>query len=462
MFKFNPFTGNFDLAAGSAPLSAVLAVGNVSGANDIQMTVGQVYASASGGSELNLNPFGDNSIVLATDGLSYGETGIEMYPDFVGIWGAAYSQFLAFNNTGGSKSIELRNGIVGEDLELSAKPVGGITVGDLIIFDNSAAAKTTDSTDKYPVSISTENTTFVAGIVNSAAIGTIGAKVLSDNTAYVDRLGFYHLDGVTDREGILTNTALTGSHTWALPDKGGTVAMTSDIVGSAGVDNRLQFADGSGGFKDSGYQHIVSSLALGPLTNGGRNLGSNGLRFGTVHGFRHDALTGDTNGYNFSGSGASAQITAKAGSGDGITLWANSTGTGRRMNVGTSGIAISNLNLLTTDQATSGVALDILGNSILRFRGAAAATISGVTGEEGMMSRATTTDATFTETGIWGYEGGSWEKVAFKSDLDSGQTYTITNGVIDRSIDLSTFTLDELGDVVFAIYTDLASIGILN
>lgn len=52
--------------------------------------------------------------------------------------------------------------------------------------------------------------------------------------------------------------------------------------------------------------------------------------------------------------------------------------------------------------------------------------------------------------------------LAHLSDFDTGQTYTVTNGVTDRIIDLSSFTLDELGDFVGTLVADLQAINILN
>lgn len=218
--------------AAPSGLSANLAVDNTTGANNIVITSGQSLTSSSGASALNLRPFGtDNNVVLATDGLAYGEVGVEMYPDFLGVWGAAYSQFLAFNNTVANKYVELANTLSGEGISLRVNSVGGSAeAGDLIVFDNDSAARTSTSGNKNPISASTKSTEFGTGVVNSGAGGTDGAKVLMSNAWYVDNLAFYHLDGASDRKGVLTNPALTGDRTWTFLDRSYTLADDADVA----------------------------------------------------------------------------------------------------------------------------------------------------------------------------------------------------------------------------------------
>lgn len=60
------------------------------------------------------------------------------------------------------------------------------------------------------------------------------------------------------------------------------------------------------------------------------------------------------------------------------------------------------------------------------------------------------------------HDGTTYQSLAYLSDFATGQTYTVTNGATSRTIDLSSFTDDQLGDIVATLIADLQSKNILN
>jgi len=212
-----------------------------------------------------------------------------------------------------------------------------------------------------------------------------------------------------------------------------------EIGGSGGGSpsvgtEEVQFSDGSGGFTTHDIQWEASNSSISPTTPNTKSLGAVNREYSSVRSYKFIALSGTTNGLQFSGSGTSAQITTQAGLGDGLTLWANNSL--RKVNIAVSqGMVITDGSLGSAQEANDDVTLELVGNSVLRLAGATAAILSGITPLEGMEVRATTTDATFTSTGLWVYENGAWRKLetvsmeTFSSSAESNTSAPHTNWV---------------------------------
>ncbi|PHS05104.1 MAG: hypothetical protein COA88_12850 [Kordia sp.] len=225
----------------------------------------------------------------------------------------------------------------------------------------------------------------------------------------------------------------TGNFTWVITPSGG-----SSSVGT----NQVQFSDGAGNFNTHDFIWEGSNSSISPLNPNTRSFGASGREIATVNSYRIITLPGTSNGYRMSGSGTSPQMTTQAGPGDGMTLW--SVNSQRKVNIGVSrGIVLTDGALGISQGASDDVTLELVGNSILRLAGATAAVVSAVTPLEGMMAKVTTTDATFTSTGLWTYENGAWRKLepvsteTFSSSAESNTSAPHTNWVNKISVNTS-------------------------
>jgi len=315
----NPFATLADLPSGGGDLAATLVLGKVTGPNDIELSAGQVLASISGGSELNLRPFGnDNEIVLATDQLNYGEVGFEMYPTYFALWGAAYDQYLSFNNSIGigQKFIEMANNIAGEAISIRAGGLGGGSAGegDIIIFDPSLATKNSTMDPKRPVLVSASDVGLAIGLVNSVAVATSGGFTMkTDNTLYVNQLARSGALGFETRLDFLVSTS---DRVVTVKAETGTLALLSDIPADTSFPSDisdglsvLQVSAAGGTFSSASDSSTIgvawgsASNSLQPLSNHIVSLGTSGLRYANIFSREFLASIGRTNisGYSWTG-----------------------------------------------------------------------------------------------------------------------------------------------------------------
>ncbi len=163
-------------------------------------------------------------------------------PDFTSSSGfnfyAAYSgdtrnNHVTFSNSGITQM--LSNNSLGVQSNFHIIPyvgVSSIILGkynqeQLQLFDNSALAVTNVGIDKGISMLSTNGSTVDDAVVNSVILGGTGLYATSDDTAYVNQLG-YGTNG-TD-ETLVSFTTPTGSNSILFPDASGTLALLSDIT----------------------------------------------------------------------------------------------------------------------------------------------------------------------------------------------------------------------------------------
>lgn len=104
--------------------------------------------------------------------------------------------------------------------------------GNMIIQENDTANYTTGNITNYPGAFIAQNTTINQNVVNSAAIGTNGAIVKTDNSTYVNAVAFNA--GLTG-EMRLVHTPNASDFTATLQAASGTIAYLSDLAGGGGI-----------------------------------------------------------------------------------------------------------------------------------------------------------------------------------------------------------------------------------
>tara|TARA_R110002012_G_scaffold260129_1_gene441787 strand:- start:101 stop:1702 length:1602 start_codon:yes stop_codon:yes gene_type:complete len=110
----------------------------------------------------------------------------------------------------------------------------GISKSGLIsIENNDLASYTTANVDNFPVNIGSKNALVSASIVNSAYLGGANIKVKTNNTAYVNQLGFNSGEAF---ETILNYTTATANNTVTIQDGSGTLAFLTDVSSMYGAD----------------------------------------------------------------------------------------------------------------------------------------------------------------------------------------------------------------------------------
>ena len=104
---------------------------------------------------------------------------------------------------------------------------GFTKVGNFGLFQNETQRLfNAGATPNYPSKISTRGGTFEAGVVNSVLLGGTGTVLKTDNTAYVNQLGFNNGGSF---ETILTGSIASADNIQTLQDASGTLALLSDI-----------------------------------------------------------------------------------------------------------------------------------------------------------------------------------------------------------------------------------------
>jgi hypothetical protein len=203
-----------------------LAGGTMSG--DIDLGNNVVIKAVNGGCELNLRAYDqDHNILITTDNGVENESGIWMDPDFVTIFGQGWNQQLGFypgqmvlrNNTSGAVNRVIKLG-VGQFSSTYA----------IHIADNSDGDITADTyypgESRQATIIGTNGGKILQNVQNSVVLGGTGVIARSNNSAYVQNLGFSESLTI---EGLLTKSTLTADRAWTLPDATGTIALTSDF-----------------------------------------------------------------------------------------------------------------------------------------------------------------------------------------------------------------------------------------
>lgn len=219
-------------------LDSVLANGNVTGANDIEVSNGQVIKAVNGGGELNLRNTADDvislstaaggTIAISTDAGVFAESWLGLYPTYTSIGVGGNYLTIDANNVNGS----LATGASYMGYQATGLVTDLTTVNyGIAVNDNTGGAVTFATSANSAVSVNSgitgTVTTVNTGIDNSAALGGIGITVKTANTAYVNQLGFC-ASGATF-EGLLDTDTLTENRTYELPNSSGVVDITRTI-----------------------------------------------------------------------------------------------------------------------------------------------------------------------------------------------------------------------------------------
>ncbi len=148
--------------------------------NDLNYTTGWIY--------------GDDS--YAQLGFGAGNTNISYFSaDISGINGAASNGTITTNfqfGRTGTISLTTANGVTG--MQLVGTPttmiLGTINHAQIDLKENSAAPTISGAVSKYSTFIGTQSSTMATGVINSVIIGGIGLYARSNNTAYVNQIGY--------------------------------------------------------------------------------------------------------------------------------------------------------------------------------------------------------------------------------------------------------------------------------
>ncbi len=235
-------------------LAQVLAEGNTTGAFDILVDNNQVIKASIGNSQINLRNFGvDGQIDISGNGIQ--------------LVGGTYFVDPAVGNVSISSS--------GTSLSLFKGDLSKI--GDISILNNELSSVNTFNFDGYPVGISTKNTTFNVGVVNSVAEGGSDIIVKTDGASYRNKSAYN--DG-TAGELIVNHTPSATDRTQTHQDKDGIIALLSDILQQFNVD--LDSSESSvsrvfsGGRTTFTVTHNLGTLDIKPQVfrlSDGRNVG---------------------------------------------------------------------------------------------------------------------------------------------------------------------------------------------
>jgi len=133
----------------------------------------------------------------------------------------------------GQLGLSLTNGVKGisMDCDLDSLITGNASHTQLELLNNSAGNKTTGNTTKYASSLGSQNSTLASGVINSVILGGTGLYGKTNNTAYVNQIGY--ANGATN-ETLLAFTAPTGNRTITFENASGRVltgnAVTTEVV----------------------------------------------------------------------------------------------------------------------------------------------------------------------------------------------------------------------------------------
>jgi hypothetical protein len=102
-------------------------------------------------------------------------------------------------------------------------------IGQIAIYDNDLTNQTTGTLPQYPTALSTQNGVIRTGVTNSNTLGGLGTIVKTDNTSYVNQVGFNTGEAF---ETVLGYTTATQDNTITLQNGSGTLAFLSDVQAS--------------------------------------------------------------------------------------------------------------------------------------------------------------------------------------------------------------------------------------
>ncbi len=252
---------------GGGDLTTTLGIGNTTGPNDIRISDGQVIKSVNGDASLDFRANGnDDEVVMMAD-----NSGFKIFGS-LGV--AAFG-----NNVDATNDLtsEINVSNFGTALFLGNKNVGIDKTGLVGLVYNQAFSWNFDP-DKpnYPTQISTQKGDYKIGVTNSASLGGFHTIVKTDNTGYVNQLGFNSGGGF---ETILSEITPTADRQLYLPNINDTIAARSSLLENTDITlsgnriitmsgNSFMFSGGETKIKGSGSDGTSEAFRVENLAGG--------------------------------------------------------------------------------------------------------------------------------------------------------------------------------------------------
>jgi len=253
------------ISVGAETLAETLALGNVTGVNDIIIDINQVIKSGSGGGQLNLRDGVDDAWSLTSDNGAYGVDSAWVY----GLDGNSSQLALQI-----SASEAIGVGIFASGTE----PSQG-TGKEVVIIDNTTVDATMNAFYLTRATFIASNlSTIKTGVTNTVILGGNGITGNTSNTAYVEQLGFWQV-GTT--EGLLKKANLTASRNWTLPDETGIVMVGPAF--NALIATPTITEDGKViAWNDAGQEYELIAVGVGTVTSIDATIGGTAITAGGV------------------------------------------------------------------------------------------------------------------------------------------------------------------------------------
>jgi len=206
----NPFATVADLSGlGGETLAQTLANGNITGANDIEISNSQVIKAENGNSSIDLRFSGTDGKIGLLGDFFEATMGTFFVDDAIGS--------VVANTSAATLSLFKGN----------LSKLGQITIGY-----NDGLDVSSGSLPSYPTILSSQSSTVKDGVINSNILGGLGVIAKTDNTPYGNQFGFNAGEAF---ETILDYTTATQENTATLQDASGTIAYLSDLSGGGGI-----------------------------------------------------------------------------------------------------------------------------------------------------------------------------------------------------------------------------------
>lgn len=199
-------------------LSSVLSVGNITGANNIIISEGQIISSSTGSAYLSLDNGSPDSLTLVngfSSGFSADSTTSQMF-------------CLA---TGGYSYIDAENiQLTAQDLfEMGVNPSYNIQ-----IYNNTVMSTTSSGFNKSSVFINSSGSSFLAGVSNAVIIGGSGLYATTSDTVYLGNYvninNAYTLPNTDGTSNQVLKTDGAGNVTWQTDTSGSTPSLSQVLA----------------------------------------------------------------------------------------------------------------------------------------------------------------------------------------------------------------------------------------
>jgi hypothetical protein len=401
----------------TSPLSVVLTNGNTTGANNIIVTDGQDIRSSTSGNTLNLDDpaeqVGNSAFSLTQDNSSYGANTSWVYGE------TNNGMQIAYQISGTeAMGVGVWNGGISPQF-FTGKEIG--------INDNRTQIAQSGNVAKRAVFVGTRNSSIASTLINVVVVGGNGINASVSDALYTNQLRLQASGNNND--GILDIATLTADRNYTLQDASGTLAFLTDIPSTPTLSAVL-----SAGNTTSGQDIRLSNGDWIETDNATAN---NRMIIRSINGGASPDTISITRRVSGSPIPLPTQPTAQITFSDDVAIGVLENNGYSRMQFNTNGDI-----LFASANPTKNFTID----SSYQFR----LQLGGAFCNLNASGNATLTFPTGTGT------------IAITSDFQTGQAYTPTNVVTDRSFDANSTSLNEIADVLGTLINDLQSVNILS